>query len=100
MPKFIIAVEMLEPEFKYRKSNLSQAAKIINSTDSVELGRAKMQKAKWLPLGICAAQFRFLNFYRSAFSTIKPRLISFLGTLLTLKGFLTALERTEESVHL
>ena len=37
-----------------------------------------MQKTKWLPLGICAAQFRFLNFYRSAFSTIKPRLISFL----------------------
>ena len=41
-----------------------------------------MQKTKWLPLGICAAQFRFVNFYRSAFSTIKPRLISFLSHFL------------------
>ena len=46
MPKFIIAVEMLEPEFKYRQSNLSQAPKIIHSTGSIELGRAKNAEDK------------------------------------------------------
>lgn len=47
-----------------------------------------MKKAEWLPSGVYASLHRSLNFYRSAFSTIKPRLVSFLSTVLTLKGFL------------
>lgn len=48
LPKFITAVEVLEPEFKGRQSNLNQPPKMINCITS--LGKSKDEEGRVAPI--------------------------------------------------